>query len=107
VNAPDRAWSEGEVAQALHARLEPISAALEHLVETGDMVESEEQAGLERVRFAPRSPGHRQIAEELVRLHRDSRLTLVQLMSANALERVRGAAMRRLADAFRLERSKK
>jgi hypothetical protein len=47
------------------------------------------------------------LVAELERAYSEQRLAIIQAMSANAFERVRGAAAQRLADAFRLEKSKK
>jgi hypothetical protein len=103
---PERAWTEAEVAGALNARLEAIASALGSLVAAGGLLEVREQAGLLRFQLALGSPSQEQVVTELLRLYAESRLTLLQLMSANALERVRGAALRRLADAFGLEKPK-
>jgi hypothetical protein len=66
-----------------------------------------ERGGAAYYQFAPKTVQLAELSRELLQLHTEQRLTLVQMMSANALERVRAAAMRRLADAFRLERPKK
>jgi hypothetical protein len=45
--------------------------------------------------------------EQLARVHRENRFAVVEIMSTNAVERLRTAAIRRLAQAFRLREPKK
>jgi hypothetical protein len=47
------------------------------------------------------------LLSRLEQAYQEQRLAIVQIMSSNALERMRSAAARRLADAFRLEIGKK
>jgi phosphoribosylcarboxyaminoimidazole (NCAIR) mutase len=105
--ASGRAWSDSEVAAALNGPVETVTAALSSLSLVDGLLTVSEQAGGLRYQFSPRSAQLGQLIGELAALHAEQRLTLMQLMSSNALERVRGAAMRRLADAFRLDRPKK
>ena len=102
-----RAWSDSEVAAALNGPVDTVTAALSSLSSVDGLLTVSEQAGGLRYQFSPRSAQLGEIVGELAALHAEQRLTLMQLMSSNALERVRGAAMRRLADAFRLDRPKK
>lgn len=102
-----RPWSAAELAEALSARDDVIAAAADSLVETGRLVETVTVGGQRRFAFAPQSAELRGRVIELDRAYAERRLAIVQIMSANAVERMRGAAIRRFADSFRLERPKK
>jgi hypothetical protein len=101
-----REWTEGEVALALNATAESIGEALKCLREAGMLGVVQRSGNLLYCYSAGSDPNHERVVE-LQRAYDERRLNVVQMMSANALERVRGAAMQRLADAFRVERSKK
>lgn len=107
VREGDRSWTDGELAEALKVHVEAISPALDQLASIEGLLEMHDQAGHRRFQYAPKSKMLRQVVEELAVAYAEQRLAIVQIMSANALNRVRGAAMRRLADAFRIERPKK
>jgi DNA-binding GntR family transcriptional regulator len=107
VRQPGQAFTDSEVAAALNVGTDAITPALERLASLVGFLRARARAGLVYYQFAPKTAEVAQLSRALVQLHAEQRLTLVQMMSANALERVRGAAMRRLADAFRLERPKK
>lgn len=107
VRQAERALSDREVAAALNVGADAISPALERLASLEGLLSVTERAGVAYYRFLPKTVQLAELSHELLKLHTEQRLTLVQMMSANALERVRAAAMRRLADAFRLERPKK
>ena len=94
------------MAASLNVPIEPISSALASLLSTG-IVEAVPRGELTAYRYAPKSDILREEVAKLQRAYAEQRLTVMQLMSANALERVRVAAIQRFADAFRLERSKK
>ena len=105
--ASDRSWTQSEVAEALKATPDSLELALSNLAAVDGLLQVASQGGARRFRYAPKSKLLRQVVDELLVSYAEQRLAIVQLMSANALERVRGAAMRRLADAFRVERPKK
>jgi DNA-binding GntR family transcriptional regulator len=107
VRQPGQALTESEVATALNVGTDAITPALERLASLEGLLSVTERAGLVYYQFAPKTAQLAELSRKLLQLHAEQRLTLVQMMSANALERVRGAAMRRLADAFKLERPKK
>lgn len=102
-----RDWSAAQLAEALRAPADAIEAAAKSLVDVGGLVDASAVAGERRFVFAPRSEQLRGLVAELALAYLERRLTIVQMMSANAVERVRGAAIRRFADSFRLERPKK
>jgi hypothetical protein len=107
VRQSDRSWSDSELAEALKVPVDAIAPALDELASVEGLLEVDTQAGQRRFQYAPRSQLLRQVVEELSIAYVEQRLAIVQLMSANALDRVRGAAMRHLANAFRIERPKK
>ena len=100
-------FSAEQVASALNAAAETLDEALEELASVGELVKMTQRAAVPLYRYAPRDETTRQHVTELEAAYSDRRMSVVQMLSANALERVRRAAMRRLADAFRLERGKK
>lgn len=107
VGQSDRSWTDRELADALKVQVDAIAPALDQLAAVEGLLEVDNQTSQRRFRYAPKSKLLRQVVEELATAYADQRLAVVQIMSANALNRVRGAAMRRLANAFRIERPKK
>ena len=107
------AQNEGEsfsaeaVTVALNAAAGSIEGALEELTSVGGLVDVIRGSMGRLYRYAPRDESIRQRVVDLAAAYTERRMTVIQMLSANALERVRRAAMRRLADAFRLERGKK
>jgi hypothetical protein len=107
MRAPRRAWSSAEVAAAINLQEDLVQGALDALVAANGILERTSQAGSDQVfRYSPPAELNPLLAK-LQRTYDEQRLRIVQIMSANAMERVRSSAARRLADAFRLERTKK
>ncbi|MES1184675.1 MAG: hypothetical protein ABUL60_12750 [Myxococcales bacterium] len=104
---PDRDWSAAEVANALKAAVDIIKDALETLRARDRMVVGGSRAGVVVYRYACSDPSLEKRLDELRRAYEEERLSVVQMMTGNALDRVRRAAVLRLADAFRLETGKK
>jgi hypothetical protein len=107
VRESDRSWTDSELAATLKVQVEAISPALDQLACVEGLLEIHIQSGQRRIRYAPKSEMLRQVVDELADAYVEQRLAIVQIMSANALDRLRVAAMRRLANAFRIERPKK
>lgn len=103
----DRSWSTAELAETLKIRDDSAEAALERLVGTGRLLDVVQQAGATRFQYGPKDDQMRRLVIELETAYAEHRLTIVQLMSKYALDRMRGAAARRLADAFSIERPKR
>lgn len=103
----DRAWSTLEVARALGASDESIAAALDGLSTVEGLLQLSSEKGEARYQYLAKSKLLRQVVDELNVAYTEQRLTVVQIMSANSLDRMRSAAMRRLADAFSIQRPKK
>lgn len=102
----NRDFSTDDLTRELKAHAESMHDALQAL-EAASLLEVTERSGVPRYRFAPGDEATRAFVECLASAHAERRFDVIQMLSANALERVRGAAMRRLADAFRIERHKK
>lgn len=92
---------------SLGAPLERVTTALEALRATDCLLHTEERGDLTYFSYAPASDEVGGLVSELGSVYAERPLAVIQIMSANAFERVRGATARRLADAFRLERPKK
>jgi hypothetical protein len=103
----ERRWTDSQLAEALKVQVDSISPALDALASVEGLLEVEDQAGQRTFHYAPKSKLLRQVVDELATAYVEQRLAIVQIMSANALDRVRGAAMRGLANAFRIQRKKK
>lgn len=103
----ERTFSAQAVAVALNATARSLDAALDELASVGGLLDVIQGSAGPLYRYVPRDEVIRQRVAELAAAYADRRMSVVQMLSANALERVRRAAMRRLADAFRLERGKK
>jgi len=100
-----RAWTSQELATALKLPPAALRAAMTDLVRTGQVVEfgTGESPSF---RYGP-SRDFEQRVEDLRRAYDEQRVVILQMMSTNAIERLRSAAARRLADAFHLDRKKK
>ncbi len=105
LRAPRRGWTLLELAAALNLSEELVEAALGGLSEK--FVAREAVASsTPTYRYAP-DPGLEPLVELLQRTYDEQRPAIVQIMSSNAMQRVRSSAARQLAEAFRLERSRK
>jgi hypothetical protein len=105
--SPTRAWSCAEMAESLNVPVDSIETAVDALLVVGNLVETDQQSGRKMFRYAPGNDFIRNQVAHLQRAYAEERMDVVQVMTANAMERVRSSAARRLAEAFRFERSKK
>jgi predicted transcriptional regulator len=96
-----------EIAESLNVTVDSIGTALDDLLAVGNLVQTDQQSGRKTFRYAPGNDFIRDQVACLQRAYAEERMAVVQVMTANAMERVRSSAARRLADAFRFERSKK
>lgn len=103
---PHRSWSAQELAAALKLGDDNVQAALGGLIAVGNLVEVSTHGTTTGYRYAP-APALRPLLERLRVAYDEERVLILQLMTSNALQRVRSAAAHRLADAFRLQRDKK
>ena len=102
-----QSFSAEAVTLALNATAGSVDGALEELTTVGGLVNVTRGSLAPLYRYAPSDELSRQRVVDLAAAYTERRMTVIQMLSANALERVRRSAMRRLADAFRLERGKK
>jgi len=98
-------WTSEGVAARLRVRPELIEAALANLKASG-LVEA---TGVAPPRFAyrPASSGLDAAVGRLEREYAERPILIIQLMSANAIERLRTAALHTFADAFVLHKKDK
>jgi hypothetical protein len=102
-----QSFSAEAITRALNATAGSVDGALEELASVGGLVDVARGSAAPLYGYAPTNESTRQRVMDLAAAYSERRMTVIQMLSANALERVRRAAMRRLADAFRLERGKK
>ena len=95
---PDRPWTASDVGARLNADVQAVEEALEHL--RGHGLARLDPAA-RAFRYGPDAPGAAACVAELHRLEESDRVSVVQTMSANALERLRMSAIRAFAAAFR------
>jgi hypothetical protein len=96
-------WTTEALGARLHVREELIGSALEGL-ESGGLVTVTGAAAEARFAYRPASSALDSAAGRLDREYADRPLRIIQLMSANAIDRVRTAALHTFADAFVLKK---
>ena len=97
-------WSMRQIAERMHFPADEIDEAVRGLVVAGCVVE---RAQPERaIRYAPRDEGQAAAIDALAAAYAARPLAIIKLMNANAIERVRSAAIDTFADAFVLGRKK-
>jgi hypothetical protein len=99
----DRDWSAAALAEAL--KIAPAVAA-EALAEFARRGLAAPGAAPDAFRYRPATPELELLVDHLARAYADDRLTVIELMTANAIERMRTGAMRVFADAFVVGRKK-
>ncbi len=103
----ERDYSRRELSFALETSLENVDSALAGLVHGDALVGVSPLGGDARYRYRPVDAAVAASVAELQLAYAERRLEVVQMMSANALDRVRSSAARRLAGAYRPESNKK
>jgi hypothetical protein len=96
-------WTAAALAARLHVREELIGSALERL-KAGGLVALTATAPAPRFAYRPASSGLDAAAGRLDREYAERPIRIIQLMSANAIDRVRTAALHTFADAFILKK---
>jgi len=96
-------WTVEGLAARLHVREELVGSALEGL-KAGGLVAATSTAPAPRFAYRPTSSGLDAAAGRLDREYAERPIRIIQLMSANAIERVRTAALHTFADAFVLKK---
>lgn len=98
-------WTVESLAARLHVRVELVETALAHLETSGLVVST--GAAPARFAYRPTSSGLDAAAGRLEREYAERPILIIQLMSANSIERLRTAALHTFADAFVLKKDKK
>ena len=96
-------WTIAGLAARLRVRDELIGSALEGL-KAGGLVVATSAAPAPRFAYRPTSSGLDAAAGRLDQEYAQRPIRIIQLMSANAIERVRTAALHTFADAFVLKK---
>jgi hypothetical protein len=103
--APRRSWRSSDLSSALDLPEEVVDGALVGMSER--LVLRQRSTGTRPIyHYAPHAELE-PLIERLANAYSEHRLTIVQIMTSNAMARVRGGAAQRVAVAFRQERSKK
>lgn len=95
-------WTGEGLASRLRVRAELIDTALAGL-EAGGLIQAIRASPTQFV-YRPASPGLDAAVGRLERAYAERPILVIQLMSANAIERLRTAALHTFADAFVLKR---
>lgn len=95
-------WTGEALAARLRVRAELIDTALAGL-EAGGLIEAV-RGSPPRFAYRPASPGLDAAVGRLERAYAERPILVIQLMSANAIDRLRTAALHTFADAFVLKR---
>jgi CheY-like chemotaxis protein len=96
-------WTVAALSSRLHVREELVGSALERL-RSGGLVALTATAPAPRFAYRPASSGLDAAAGRLDREYAERPIRIIQLMSANAIDRVRTAALHTFADAFVLKK---
>ena len=103
VRDPGKSWTAEAVAAELRIDARVVEEALDELHDRGLFARG---LAPRSYVYRPSSPSLDQAVRELVRIHGEDRLALMEVMCATALERLRTMTLRKFADAFRLRRPK-
>jgi len=101
----DEKWTVAALAARLQVRDELIASALEGL-ETAGLAVVTGEASATFFTYRPATPGLDAAAGRLDREYAERPIRIIQLMSANAIERVRTSALQTFADAFVLKKKR-
>ena len=97
-------WGIADVAERMRLPAEELEAAARSLLAAGCIAERTEPQ--RSIRYAPRDEGQSEAIDALAAAYAARPLAIIKLMNANAIERVRSAAIDTFADAFVLGRKK-
>jgi hypothetical protein len=96
---PEHIWRVAEILAELKVSGESILPALRQLEARGLL--SSVPGEVDRFAFAPEKESLRHQVEQLATAYQSKRLAVVQIMSTNAVDRIRTAAIHTFAEAFR------
>jgi hypothetical protein len=97
-------WEVNATAQTLRFEVDRCEVALENLTTNGLLARSGSPVTF---RYAPASKALAEAAERLQRAYLKDPLAIVQLMTTNAMDRVKAAALARLGGVLHLRAAKK
>jgi DNA-binding transcriptional ArsR family regulator len=100
----DRKCCIDEVVSGTKMRENAVSIALAELTEAG-LVEKYLEAGVDYYRLSPTSLSE-DLVERIQRAHDDDTLEVMKVMTSNAMQRLRSAAIRTFSEAFVVRRKK-
>ena len=98
-------WTEETLGARLHIAASPVRAALDRLASAG-LVQRQAHQGQNRYAYVCQSEAGEATIGRLAAAYRDYPIPIIKLMSANAIERLRTAALRTFSDAFILRKDK-
>jgi DNA-binding transcriptional ArsR family regulator len=98
-------WTVNDIVERLKLNEERIAAGLNEL-EKGELIRSGQRGNSRRFSFAPATAELGLVVEQLIALYQVQPTEIIKHMSANAIERVRTAALHAFADAFVIRRNK-
>ncbi|MEO8185153.1 MAG: hypothetical protein ABI895_40620 [Deltaproteobacteria bacterium] len=101
---PDRSWAPAAAASELGISEGLAEGALRFLCR--ERLLGVDAGGVVRFKYAPETPALVELVARLAAAYVDSRLAVMRLMTANAIERLRVGAVTRFADAFLLRRKR-
>ncbi len=101
----DHPWTAEALSSRLRIPASLVVAALDEL-QTARLVEARPLGAARQYAYVPQSPHAEATLGRLVQAYREHPIPVLKQMSANAIERVRTAALRTFADAFILRKDK-
>lgn len=102
---PARAWSAPELAAAIRISVLSATETLESLHRNA-VVAIDTSAPAPRYRYSPATPAVERAANDLARTFGEQRASILRVMNAYAVERVRSNAIRAFAHAFIIGKKK-
>lgn len=98
-------WTEETLGARLRITSAPVRAALDRL-ESAGFAEARVQAGEKHYAYLCQSDNVEATISRLAAAYREYPIPIIKVMSANAIERLRTAALRTFADAFIVRKDK-
>ncbi len=101
----DRCWSEESLVERLRIPSSLVLEAVQGLASAGFLAPTA-PSGQKQYRYRVQSDSLEATIDRLSHAYKEQPMPVIKLMSANAIERVRTAALRTFADAFVLRKDK-
>lgn len=95
----DETFSRGALAAALHVPDDDAAEALDHLLDH-DLLEAQGGPKSRLFKYSPGNAALAAVVDQLAESYDRNRLTVMNLMNANAIDRVRTRALNTFASAF-------